>query len=83
MKCKNCGSEELYVIDTRKYDDCVIRIRMCQRCRHIHRTTEELIDVKTQPAPATRKPPATRSRKPRKVETQVQGAEDYGISVTA
>jgi transcriptional regulator NrdR family protein len=33
MKCPFCHSEDNRIIDTRKFDTCVIRVRLCLNCK--------------------------------------------------
>jgi transcriptional regulator NrdR family protein len=42
MKCPYCKSESLRVIDTRKYDTCILRVRLCLACDSIIKTHEEI-----------------------------------------
>jgi transcriptional regulator NrdR family protein len=44
MKCPFCQSENNKVIDTRRYDTCNIRIRVCENCE-ISWPTEEVIQT--------------------------------------
>lgn len=46
MKCPYCKSEDVKVVDTRKYDTCIIRVRFCEGCRTSFQT-EELIQLHT------------------------------------
>jgi transcriptional regulator NrdR family protein len=41
LKCPTCGSEDMSVVDTRKYDTCVIRIRLCNSCLSPLKTVEQ------------------------------------------
>jgi len=40
MKCPHCFSEDIRVVDTQKYDTCVIRIRVCDSCNSSWTTSE-------------------------------------------
>ena len=40
MKCPFCQSEDNRVIDTRKFDTCIIRIRLCINCKVAWHTQE-------------------------------------------
>jgi len=42
MKCPYCDSEKVGVIDTRKYDTCISRIRFCYDCQKSFQTIEEV-----------------------------------------
>ena len=42
MKCPYCKSEDVKVIDTRKYDTCVLRVRFCETCRCAFQTEEQI-----------------------------------------
>jgi len=44
MKCPFCKSEDVRVIDTRKYDTCILRVRLCEKC-HMSFQTAETCDV--------------------------------------
>jgi transcriptional regulator NrdR family protein len=46
MKCPFCHSEDNKVIDTRKFDTCVIRVRLCINCK-VAWNTQEIIGVVT------------------------------------
>jgi transcriptional regulator NrdR family protein len=41
MKCKSCGSERVVVRDSKKFDNCVIRSRLCLDCYHVAGSVEE------------------------------------------
>ena len=40
MKCPCCQSEDNSVIDTRKYDTCNLRKRLCNACNTAFKTLE-------------------------------------------
>ena len=40
MKCPCCRSEQVRVIDTRKFDSCIKRIRECEACGTLWKTYE-------------------------------------------
>jgi transcriptional regulator NrdR family protein len=42
MKCPFCKSEDHRVIDTRRYDTVIIRIRLCLKCKFSFETIELL-----------------------------------------
>ncbi len=42
MKCPHCNSDNLRVIDTRKFDTVIVRIRFCPDCLYGFRTHEEI-----------------------------------------
>lgn len=42
MICPYCKSEDIGVIDTRKYDTVNIRVRFCESCRTSFQTSEEI-----------------------------------------
>jgi transcriptional repressor NrdR len=42
MKCPFCQSEDVHVIDTRKFDTVIIRIRRCNVCNAAFQTEEEI-----------------------------------------
>jgi transcriptional regulator NrdR family protein len=42
MKCPNCGSNKLRVIDTRQFDRTVRRVRFCPACMKGFETYEAL-----------------------------------------
>ncbi len=42
MKCPFCQSENHRIIDTRRYDTVVIRIRLCLGCSFSFETCEQL-----------------------------------------
>ena len=44
MICPNCGSENLYVKDTRSHDRYVFRKRLCVDCRYYFATCEVAMD---------------------------------------
>lgn len=44
MNCPNCKTE-MRVIDTRKFDTCVIRVRRCLTCGSACKTVEESIEI--------------------------------------
>lgn len=44
MKCPYCESDKIRVVDTRKFDTVVLRIRVCDTCRMSFQT-EELIQA--------------------------------------
>lgn len=46
MKCPYCSSTDLNVVDTRKFDTVVLRVRVCKTC-HQSFQTEETIQLTT------------------------------------
>ena len=42
MKCPFCQSEDVKIVDTRKFDTVTIRIRFCSSCRLSFQTEEEI-----------------------------------------
>jgi transcriptional regulator NrdR family protein len=40
MKCPACKSDDSSVIDTRKFDDCIRRVRECNSCKKLTITWE-------------------------------------------
>jgi len=40
MRCPACGSPNNKVVDTRRYDQCIIRVRVCDDCGQPWRTAE-------------------------------------------
>jgi len=40
MRCPCCRSTKVTVIDTRKYDTCIIRRRWCHKCNSVFKTIE-------------------------------------------
>lgn len=40
MKCPDCKSDDARVIDTRKFDDCIRRVRECNNCHKLTITWE-------------------------------------------
>lgn len=42
MICPRCKSENLTVVDTRKYDTVVIRTRLCKACLFAFKTQETI-----------------------------------------
>lgn len=43
MKCPYCHSDRIRVIDTRKFDTVVIRIRVCDECTVSFQTQEQIV----------------------------------------
>jgi transcriptional regulator NrdR family protein len=41
MKCPYCGMTGNQVFKTEKYDDVIVRIRVCKHCEKSFRTDEE------------------------------------------
>ena len=48
MKCPNCNSEKNRVIDTRKYDSVIFRLRFCEDCSNKFKTEELTIEFEAQ-----------------------------------
>jgi len=42
MNCPLCGNEKSQVIDTRRYDTVVLRVRRCSSCLIVFHTSEEI-----------------------------------------
>lgn len=42
MKCPKCRAEDNTVIDTRKYNTVISRVRLCKKCQHIFSTKENI-----------------------------------------
>lgn len=52
MKCPACKSENSTVIDTRRYDETIRRVRNCEDCGHVWATyemNEKAITIYTHP----------------------------------
>lgn len=42
MKCPFCHSDDIKVIDTRKFETCIRRVRLCLSCNQAFQTAEEI-----------------------------------------
>jgi transcriptional regulator NrdR family protein len=40
MKCPKCKHKKTKVLETEKYDTCVLRVRRCCKCGHVWDTDE-------------------------------------------
>ncbi len=42
MKCPYCQSNKIKVVDTRKFDTVIIRVRFCESCQTSFQTEEQI-----------------------------------------
>lgn len=45
MICPSCKSDKIRVIDTRKFDTVVFRLRVCELCGVVIKTEEQQIEI--------------------------------------
>ena len=46
MKCPFCKHDKTGVLDTRKFETCIVRVRICDNC-HVPFKTFETVDKKS------------------------------------